>query len=118
MEYKVFISRREFVDGLNGWELDTKELNGEIVGATLVFGPEFHFIIFGPKKPLTRALMAECVQPIINKHGYVCTKTPLDDVRQHRFNKLVGFVALSTDEFFTYFRMERLNLRGVKQCLS
>lgn len=115
-EHRVFISRREFVDGLEGWELSTKELNGEIVGAILTKGPEFHFVLFGPKKPIPRSLVADCVQPQINKFGFVLTKTPKEDTRQHRFNLIVGFKIDGVDEFYTYFRMERLNFRGANKC--
>lgn len=117
-EHKVFISKCEFVATLDGWDLVTKEIDGKVVGATLTNGPEFHFITFGPKKPFTRAFMAECVQPIIDKYGFVRTKTPTDDTRQRRFNLLVGFKLETTDEYFTHYRMEKLNLRGVKPCLS
>ena len=117
-EHKVFISKRQFVESLVGWELATKDVDGETVGAVMVKGPEFHFITFGLKKPITRTLIADCIQPILNKHGVVRTKTPKDDFRQHRLNLLIGFIVESTDEFFTYFRMEQFRLRGVKTCLS
>lgn len=119
VEYTVFISRLEFVAGLVGWEILPKKLDGEIVGATLTNGPEFHFVVFGAKKPFTRALMIDCVQPILDKYGFVRTKTPKEDTRQRRFNVAVGFVIESTDEFFTYFRMERLKLHGgITPCQS
>lgn len=114
---KVFISRHDFDVGLEGWELSTKELDGQIVGAIVTKGPEFHFVLFGPKRRITRALVADCVQPQIDKFGFVLTKTPKEDIRQHRFNLIVGFKVETTDEFYTYFRMERLNFRGVKPCL-
>lgn len=117
-EPKVFISKREFMATLDGWDVAARELDGEIIGATLTNGPEFHFVTFGSKKPLTRALIADCLRPILDKHGFVRTKTPKDDVRQHRFNSIIGFVVESTDEFFTHFRMDKLNLRGAKTCLS
>lgn len=118
LEPIVFISRREFLESLDGWEVKPREIDGQIIGATLIRGPEFHFVTFGPQKTFTRSLMVNCLQPIIDKHGYVRTRTPKEDMRQRRFNLLVGFVVESADEFFTYFRMERLNLHGGKTCLS
>lgn len=116
-EHKVFISKREFVASLDGCELAARELGGVIVGATLINGPEFHFVTFGQRKPFTRALMADCIMPVLKKHGFVRTRTPKEDSRQHRFNLLVGFKVESADEYFTYFRMDHFNLRGVTQCL-
>ena len=115
---KVFISKREFDASLDGWTLETKELDGTVIGATLVNGPEFHFVTFGPKRALTAALITSCLQPIIDAHGFVRTKTPREDDRQHHFNMLIGFEVESLDEFYTYFRMERLMLRGEKRCQS
>lgn len=114
----IYLSRREYVESLTGWDVIPKEIDGEIVGATLSNGPEFHFITFGSKKPFSRSFMTDCVQPIIDKYGFVRTKTPKDDTRQRRFNLAVGFVVESTDEYFTYFRMEKLKLHGEKRCLS
>lgn len=118
VESSVFISRQDFVDGLDGWEIAAKEIDGEMIGATLTKGPEFHFVTFGPKKAFPRALMRECVQPIIDRYGFVRTRTPSDDTRQCRFNRAVGFTVESTDDYFTTFRMERLSLHGRSPCLS
>jgi hypothetical protein len=116
VEPGVYISRREFMTSLEGWDVVPREIDGEIIGATLTSGAEFHFVTFGPRKAFTRALVIDCVQPIIDRYGFVRTRTPLDDARQRRFNLLVGFKVESTDEYFTHFRMERLNLRGAKSC--
>lgn len=112
----TFVLRSEFVRGLEGWDLEPKELDGDLVGVAMSKGPEFHFVTFGHKKPITRSLIASCVQPIIDKHGFVRTTTPNDDTRQHRFNLLIGFVVESTDEFFTHFRAEKLKFCGAKSC--
>lgn len=118
IEKDVFISHRDFLAGLEGCEVTPKEIDGEIIGATLTRGPDFHFITFGHRKSLPAALIADCLQPIIDEYGYVRTRTPKEDMRQHRFNLLIGFDVQSSDEFYTYFRMERLNLHGGKSCQS
>lgn len=117
-EPTVFISRREFLAGLEGWEIVPREIDGEIIGATLTRGPEFHFVTFGFRKSFPAVLIEECLQPIIDQHGFVQTKTPKEDMRQRRFNLLIGFHAEGEDEFYTYFRMERLSLHRGKSCLS
>jgi hypothetical protein len=117
-EPSVFLSRREFIAGLEGWDVSAREIDGETVGATLVRGPEFHFVSFGAGRAFPPSLIADCLQPIIERHGFVRTRTPKEDARQRRFNVRIGFVVERDDEFYTYFRMERLNIHRAKSCLS
>ena len=117
-EPSVFISRREFFAGLDGWEIEPKEVDGDIIGATLVCGAEFHFMTFGVRKRFSRALITDCLRPIINRHGFVRTKTPREDMRQRRFNQIIGFRIEREDEYFTHFRMENLRLHGGASCQS
>lgn len=114
----VFQSRQDFMNDLAAWEIKPRMVDGQLIGATLQNGPEFHFITLGKRKVLTAALITECLQPIIDEHGYVTTKTPKEDERQRRFNQLIGFDGVGEDEFYTYFRMERLNLHRGNQCQS
>ena len=118
VEPSVYISKREFFAALDGWTITPREIDGEVVGATMECGPEFHFITFKFKKSFPASLMIECVQPIIDKHGFVLTKTPKDDVRQRRFNVLVGFHAYSEDQYYIYYRLEKLQLHKAKTCQS
>lgn len=115
-EPDVFISRREFMASLDGWDIVTREIDGEIAGATLTRGPEFHFVSFGMKKPVPPVLMISCLQPIIDRHGFVRTRTPKEDIRQRRFNIRIGFQVESEDEFFTTFRLEKLKLNKAHPC--
>lgn len=117
-EPSVFISRREFMAGLEGWDITPREIDGELVGATLVRGPEFHFISFGTRKAFPPALVADCLGPILEQHGFVRTKTPLEDTRQRRFNERIGFRVESADEYFTTFRLEKLTLHRTSPCPS
>lgn len=117
-EPSVYISRNEFLAGLAGWDIRSIGIDGEIAGATLTKGPEFHFVSFGLHKVFPPMLIKECLQPIIDEHGFVLTKTPKDDARQCRFNIRIGFRRQSEDEYYTYFRMTQLNLHGARKCLS
>jgi hypothetical protein len=114
----TFLSRREFIDSLDGWDVTPRQVDGEIVGATMARGADFHFISFGSGRGFSPALISACLQPIIDQHGFVRTRTPKEDLRQQRFNIRIGFKRESEDEFYTYFRMERLRLHGEKTCLS
>lgn len=117
-EPKVFISRQEFLAGLEGWEIEPRRIDGDIIGVTIVRGAEFHFVTFGPRKAFPFSLVVDCLQPIIDQHGFVRTRTPTEDLRQCRFNLLIGFCVESEDEFYTYFRMDRLTLHKRPKCLS
>lgn len=112
----TFIPRMDFMTSLESWDITPREIDGEVIGATMSRGPEFHFISFGHRKVFPAALIADCLQPIIDRFGFVRTRTPKGDVRQNRFNLLIGFDVESTDEYFTTFRMDRLNLHGGQPC--
>lgn len=118
VEPSVFISKHEFMVSLQEWDITPREIDGVIIGATMTHGPEFHFISFGVRKAFPATLISLCLQPIIDEHGFVITKTPKDDIRQHHFNLLIGFDVVTTDEHFTYFRMTQLKLHRGKSCQS
>lgn len=111
-EPQVFISRREFLADLEGWDIVAREIDGDVAGATLIRGAEFHFVSFGTGKPVSPRLALECLQPILDRHGFVHTRTPKEDARQRRFNQRIGFRLESEDEFYAYFRLDRLNLHA------
>lgn len=114
----TYVSRQEFVSGLEGWVITPRDIDGETIGATLVRGAEFHFVTFGLRKAFPSALIAECLQPIIDQHGFVVTRTPKEDVRQRRFNTLIGFRVVSEDEYYVNFHLNQLNLHRGKSCLQ
>ncbi len=117
-EPTVFLSRRDFMASLDGWDIIPQMIDGELAGATITKGPEFHFISFGARKAVTRELAQACLQPILDKFGFVRTRTPREDTRQGRFNRLIGFDVEFSDEHYTYFRMARLRLHGRTACQS
>ncbi len=106
----LFISKEEYVKSLEGWEIvAVPGADGEFAFVALVNGPEFHFQSFGTKAPLTMKAIRGFLTKIIGQHGFAQTRTPKDDERQHRFNRLVGFVAVGEDEFDTIFRIQKVN---------
>lgn len=114
----IFASRQDFVSGLEGWDIVPRDIDGSTIGATLTRGPEFHFVTFGLRKTFPSSLISECLQPILDKHGFVVTRTPKDDIRQRRFNALIGFRVMSEDEYYVNFHMDQLHLHRGKSCLQ
>ena len=104
----LYISRENF---FSGWDIREHKIDGIVVGAALTKESEFHFVTFGNQWALTRRDIRNYLLPILGKYGYVTTKTPIEDVRQHRFNKILGFVANGEDEFYTHYRLA--NIRGI-----
>ena len=109
-EPTVFISKEQYLAMFDGCEIRPHEQDGEVVGATVVKGPEFHFATFGTKWKLTRADIRAYLQPLLDEFGYVLTKTPLEDNRQQRFNIIIGFKPVGEDEFYLHYRLENLCL--------
>ena len=107
-ERNVFITRAEFERRLEGWTIEPVEIDGEIAFAKVHNGPEFHYASFGYKKPITKRMVREWLAPIIENYGYVMVRTPRNDIRQRRFNRLIGFVEIGEDEFFIHAKLENL----------
>ncbi len=105
----LFISKEQYVKSLEGWEIvAVPGAGGEFAFVALVNGPEFHFQSFGTKAPLTRKTIHTFLARIIQQNGYAQTRTPKDDSRQHRFNRLLGFVVVGEDEYDVIYRIERI----------
>lgn len=105
----LYITREDFVASLDGYAIvpffnDAKEMYGVVVHR----GPAFHFILFGPKWQLTKAILRQYPGKLIEQYGYAETFTPVEDMRQQRFNKRVGFVETKRDEQYVHFRIERM----------
>ncbi len=108
VEPTVFIGKDEWLAGLAGWDIEAVEIDGKLAFSSLVRGHEFHFASFNTGAKITRDMIRARLDPIIEKHGYVTTKTPKDGAdRQHRFNRAFGFHVIGEDEFFIMYRMER-----------
>ena len=48
------------------------------------------------------------MQAIIDREGYVLTKTPKEEERQRRFNEAIGFEKIGEDEYDIHYRLDRM----------
>ncbi len=105
----LYITREQFIESLAGWVIDPQfSVDGALICAWLTKGPQLHFTTFGNAWQLTRADIRKRLLPLIEQFGHAETYTPKEDVRQHRFNRLVGFFETHRDSQNIHFRIERL----------
>ena len=107
----VFISREDFMRGLEGWDIKSFWVGGEIAVITAQNGPAFHFQTTGTKRQISRKMIMDFLRGIVAEHGYATTKTPLEDARQHRFNLLFGFEETGRDDYDVHYRITAGRLR-------
>ncbi len=107
----LFVTKEQFADSLDGWHLGTIYDAGELVVITVTKGPEFHFRTLG--RPVSRKIVRETMEAIIAAHGHVITRTPKEEERQHRFNRVIGFEPVGEDELDIHYRMERFGSRSM-----
>ena len=107
----LFISKEQFFTGLEGWTLEPWSYGGEVGVIVATKGPEMHFQTLETGKPIPRSVVYAVMQKIIDQHGYALTKTPKSDVRQHRFNRLIGFKQIGEDANDIHYRMDALRGR-------
>lgn len=117
VEPTVYITREQFFAGLAGWTVEPQTVNGDLVVLWLTKGPEIHFVTFGKVWKLTRADIRARLGPLIAEYGYATTKTPLEDARQRRFNKILGFEETEEDEFYVHLTIRRLPFKKDAPCL-
>lgn len=105
IEPTVFVSKSEWLDGLIGWDIEAVEIDGALAFAALTKGHEFHFASFNTGARITLAMIRSRLDPIIERHGFVTTRTPKTGFdRQHRFNRAFGFHVIGEDEHFVEYR--------------
>lgn len=107
----LYITKEQFERSLAAFEIlpeYTKE--GDLIGAVIQNKASFHFVVFGIKWSLNKELLARWPGKIIEQYGYAETYTPLEDTRQHRFNKRIGFFETHRDDKYVYFRIEKLKM--------
>jgi hypothetical protein len=103
----AFITKEQFARGLDAWEIEPVEIDGELAFVTLTQGPEFHCTSLGIGRPISMAMIRARLEPILDRHGFVTTRTPKSEPRQHRLNLRFGFRAVGEDEFFTIYRLDK-----------
>lgn len=92
---------------LSQWEVLPYEQDGELVGAAMMSGSEFHCITL-PTFRLRRKPMREFLEPLFNRHGMLTTRVHHNDVANQRFNAAFGFAKTWSDEQFHYYVMAEL----------
>ncbi len=109
----VFTTKDQYVKNLEGWDFTVHTVDGEPAFVALSCGPVFHFTSLGSHKSLPMKIIRSFLQQLIERYGYAETRTPANDERQHRFNKLLGFVETGRDEYnYVIYRIERLRCRS------
>jgi len=107
-EPSLYITKEQYLQGLTGWTLTPHHHDGHLVGIAVTKGSEFHFVTTGEKWTLSRADIRHYLEPILAEYGEVTTETPISLERQHRFNKILGFVETGRDEFCIRYALKRL----------
>lgn len=106
---RLFITREQFEQGLQGWHIDPVENERGTIAAVFVSrGPVFHFAKFDKALRCTKAHLRKYPGELIQRHGYAFTTTPKDDTRQIAFNKRIGFFVVGEDEHDYHMRIEKL----------
>lgn len=108
-EPNFYGTKEDFTKKYDGWFIVT--YNDSFVAFTR--GPEFHFHSFKAGCSLPIKVINQFLQNLIDLNGFAQTRTPLEDERQHRFNRLIGFKEIGRDEFDVIYRLESIS-RGVK----
>jgi hypothetical protein len=117
MQCPMFITREQFAQTLDGWDIDplTQE-DGNVSFIFISKGPEFHFNKFGVDIPASRDHLRKYPGEIIKRFGYAITRTPKEDARQQRFNERLGFFKTGETEFDFIYRIEKLRVKEKPLC--
>lgn len=103
-EPDVYITKEQFVAGYEGWHLYDIQQDGKLVAIVAEKGPEMHFQPTGV--PISRRIVKQVMQGLLDRHGHVVTKTPQQELRQQRFNELIGFRVTGRDEYDVHYRID------------
>ncbi len=106
IEPDVYITRDQFVRGLADWDIEPVLIQGGLAFAGLSRGTEFHLVKLDAKRWITLQMLWGLLNPIMERHGFVTTRTPKEDARQHRFNLSFGFYVTGEDEFCVHYRLD------------
>lgn len=107
MKTDVFITKEQFLKGLEGWDLQPILSHGDVVGATWVKGCEFHFSAFRSKW-VTNRHIHEALKPLLKKHGRIEIDVAKDNPRIRKFAERIGFREVGESEFFTRLTLKEL----------
>lgn len=108
VEPKVFISKETFLNNLDGWEIIPIHIESELAFVFMVKENALHFHTMGTGHKMTMAIIRQVFQPILDKYGFVTTRTPKEETRQHRFNAVMGWKVIGEDEYDIIYRIDSL----------
>lgn len=109
-EPNLYITKEVFVANFDGWDVREEKHDGMPIAIVVERGPELHFQALG--RPIPRRIVRSVVQKIIDRYGYAVTKTPVQELRQQRFNERIGFEVTGRDEYDVHYRIERIRGLG------
>ena len=110
----MYLSREHWESCWDGWTIEGHELDGALAYATLINGPEFHFVVLREHNRGTPGIIRSHLKPLLERYGHVVTRTPKNETRQLRFNRAVGFRETGEDEFFLHLRLEAEGSRWLR----
>lgn len=87
------MSFTEFLQAISNWDVLPVKVDGEIVGAVLMNGPEIHACIKpkGFKKWLTKSVLRKTVYRLVKEHGKAVTRVEEGNVLGEHFVSRLGF---------------------------
>lgn len=106
----LFVPKNQFMAELAAYTLEPVSRDGLLLAVVMRREDELHFVTF-KAGPLSREMVRAAFAPQLEKYGYLTTRTPKVDTRQHRFNRLVGFQAVGEDEFDIHYQLRREDCR-------
>lgn len=89
------------------WDVIPYTQDGELVGAAMMNGSEFHCFT-KPSFELRRKAMREFLEPLFARHGMLTTRVHHNDTANQRFNAAFGFKKTWSDDQFHYYIMAEL----------
>lgn len=97
------------------WEILPYHQDGELVGAALMKGTEFHCLTL-PAFRLRREPMREFLRPLFERHGMLTTRVAKTDLANQRFNKAFGFQRTWSDDQYHYYILAALPFERKATC--
>lgn len=115
----AFFPKEQFIDALADWEIYPALKNDKVIAILTEKGPELHFETMHTGLGFPRKDLFAIVQRMIDRYGYATTKTPKHELRQHKFNQILGFEVVGEDEYDIHFRIDKIrSSRRGAQCQS
>ena len=108
---EVIISRADYAQALDGWDINPVLVDSEQVGLMMTCGPEIHFQLDRKKMLVhTRRVIRNYVEPHLLKHGFLTTMA-LAGSKDVDFLKRFGFMEVSTNGRAVKFRLDKLKIK-------